>query len=217
MRQFSGLEHAVSIKCEIQFYGRRLWIARLKKKDYCEEYGMRSADDSEILLLTENNQEEEHTVAEFLDFYLHGRRSGHWTSKASGRYLATCRERDATAALSDDRHEESVSRAELELNFVADSLVELVHTPMGHRSSFHTATEELPLARQAVRLAQQLCGRYKEAPLLWSVAFKRFAATEVEDFVPKSVSCECVGIDRCLAAQKAGESTAADARGVCIV
>ena len=160
---------------------------------------MRSADDSELLLLTENNEEEEHTVAEFLDFYLHGRRSGAWKSKAQGRYLALARERHPQAALADDRHED-VAGCELELRFVGDRLAELVHTPPGVASAVHT--EELPLAREPLRLAQQLVARYGQPPLLWSVAFKRFAAAGVEEFVPRSVSCCCVGIERCRAQAK---------------
>ena len=68
-----------------------IWIIKLKAENYCANYGDRSCEDDEKLVLMEanDNHEEEHTVAEFIEFCVSGRtdKSGEWTSKGIGKYL----------------------------------------------------------------------------------------------------------------------------------
>ena len=71
--------------------GEGIWIIKLKAENYCANYGDRSCEDDEKLVLMEanDNHEEEHTVAEFIEFCVSGRtdKSGEWTSKGVGKYL----------------------------------------------------------------------------------------------------------------------------------
>jgi len=71
--------------------GEGIWVAKLESGDYCEQYGDRVCEDDEVLLLTEanDNHEERHTVAEFIEFCLNGRseKSGEWNSTGLGKYL----------------------------------------------------------------------------------------------------------------------------------
>ena len=71
--------------------GEGIWIIKLAEGNYCKEYGERSCEDGEVLKLMEanDNHEETHTVAEFIEFCVSGRsdKSGEWTSKGVGKYL----------------------------------------------------------------------------------------------------------------------------------
>merc|ERR1719266_3101304 len=70
--------------------GEGIWIIDLKDGKYCETYGERVADMSEVLTLKEanDNHEEEHTIAEFIEWCENGRtdKSGTWMSKGTGKY-----------------------------------------------------------------------------------------------------------------------------------
>ena len=68
--------------------GEGIWIIGLGGENCCKEHGERSCEDGEKLVLMEaneanDNHEEEQTVAEFIEFCVHGRtdKSGEWTSK----------------------------------------------------------------------------------------------------------------------------------------
>ena len=82
---------AVSSKSASLKKHQGIWIIKLKEGNYCASYGERSCEDGEKLLLMEanDNHEEEHTVAEFIEFCVNGRtsKSGEWTSKGVGKYL----------------------------------------------------------------------------------------------------------------------------------
>jgi len=70
--------------------GEGIWIIKLKEGNYCENYGDRVCEGSEVLILKEANDfhEEEHTVDEFMEFCINGRndKSGTWTSIGTGKY-----------------------------------------------------------------------------------------------------------------------------------
>ncbi len=65
------------------------WIFILHANLDFQEYGERSCEDTEKLVLMEanDNHEEEHTVAELIEFCVSGRndKSGEWTSKGVGK------------------------------------------------------------------------------------------------------------------------------------
>jgi len=73
--------------------GEGIWIIDLKDKDkHCKSYGERTAAMDEVLICKEanDNHEEEHTVAEFIEWCENGRtdKSGTWTSQGKGQYFA---------------------------------------------------------------------------------------------------------------------------------
>jgi len=71
--------------------GEGIWIIKLKSEKYCATFGERIAEDDEVLILKEANDNhiEEHTVAEFIEFCTNGRsdKSGKWTSIGTGKYF----------------------------------------------------------------------------------------------------------------------------------
>eukprot|EP00913_Durusdinium_trenchii_P023907 g22452.t1 len=109
--------------------GEGIWIIKLKEENYCKEYGERSCEDSEKLLLMEanDNHEEEHTVAEFIEFCVAGRteKSGEWTSKGVGKYLEGGKE--AGGQLVDQRFCPRIVEGELRYNLIGDSLIGVIH------------------------------------------------------------------------------------------
>ena len=106
-----------------------IWIIKLKEGNYCASYGERSCEDGEKLLLMEanDNHEEEHTVAEFIEFCVNGRtsKSGEWTSKGVGKYLEGGKE--AGGQLVDQRFCPRIVEGELRYNLVGDALVGIIH------------------------------------------------------------------------------------------
>ena len=89
----------------------------------------RSCEDSEKLMLMEanDNHEEEHTVAEFIEFCVHGRtsKSGEWTSKGVGKYLEGGKE--AGGQLVDQRFCPRIVEGELRYNLIGDALIGVIH------------------------------------------------------------------------------------------
>merc|ERR1712151_1010909 len=54
--------------------GEGIWSSKLKEGNYCEKYGDRVCEGSEMLILKEANDfhEEEHTVDQFMEFCING-------------------------------------------------------------------------------------------------------------------------------------------------
>lgn len=71
--------------------GQGIWIIKLEACNYCAEFGERGCANDGVLDMIEANDDhaEEHTVAEFVEFYLNdcNEKSGTWTSAGVGRYL----------------------------------------------------------------------------------------------------------------------------------
>ncbi|CAJ1415132.1 unnamed protein product [Effrenium voratum] len=114
--------------------GEGIWIIKLKEGNYCTNYGDRSCEDSEVLSLMEanDNHEEIHTVAEFIEFCTNGRNatSGEWTSKGVGKYLEGGKEAGydpAGGQLVDQRFCPRIVEGELRYNLVGDALVGIIH------------------------------------------------------------------------------------------
>merc|ERR1711871_1858294 len=109
--------------------GEGIWIIKLKEGNYCSTFGERSCEDSEVLTLMEanDNHEETHTVAEFVEFCINGRtdKSGEWTSKGVGKYLEGGKA--AGGQLVDQRFCPRIVEGELRYNCVADELVGIIH------------------------------------------------------------------------------------------
>merc|ERR1719197_2392818 len=109
--------------------GEGIWIIKLKAGNYCSTYGERLCEDSEVLSMMEanDNHAEEHTVAEVIEFCLHGRsdKSGTWTSKGVGKYLEGGKE--AGGLLVDQRFCPRIVEGELRYNCVGPTLVGIIH------------------------------------------------------------------------------------------
>ena len=80
-----------------------------------------------MLMEANDNHEEEHTVAEFIEFCVNGRtsKSGEWTSKGEGKYLEGGKA--AGGQLVDQRFCPRIVEGELRYNLVGDALVGVIH------------------------------------------------------------------------------------------
>merc|ERR1719183_2062230 len=102
--------------------GEGIWIINLKSGAYCAGFGDASVEDSEELILMEanDNHVEEHTVAEFIAWCIHGRDQGKgagtWTSKGTGKYLEGGKA--AGGQLTDQRFACRILEGELRFNMV---------------------------------------------------------------------------------------------------
>ncbi|CAE7245845.1 hace1 [Symbiodinium sp. CCMP2592] len=204
--------------------GEGIWIIKLAEGNYCKEYGERSCEDGEVLKLMEanDNHEETHTVAEFIEFCVSGRsdKSGEWTSKGVGKYLEGGKE--AGGQLVDQRFCPRIVEGELRYNLIVDSLVGIIHkkpkeggisavggtgsiyTYYGPEEvSFKTLTDnflqkDLPKVMPSLELAEE------PVPLWWTTDFilasPEGTPKEEEKWIVGEFNCSCVGISRCLAA-----------------
>eukprot|EP00931_Biecheleriopsis_adriatica_P057878 TRINITY_DN3436_c0_g1_i1.p1 TRINITY_DN3436_c0_g1~~TRINITY_DN3436_c0_g1_i1.p1 ORF type:complete len:589 (+),score=169.67 TRINITY_DN3436_c0_g1_i1:46-1812(+) len=204
--------------------GEGIWIIKLQQGNYCAEYGERSCEDSEVLVLMEanDNHEETHTVAEFIEFCVAGRteKSGDWTSKGTGKYLEGGKE--AGGQLVDQRFCPRIIEGELRYNLVGDALVGIIHkkpkeggiSAVGGTGSVYTyfgpdepkfmsltdgfLKKDLPLIMPALELPEE------PIPLWWTTDFilssPEGTPADQEKWIVGEFNCSCVGISRCLAA-----------------
>merc|ERR1711988_1043457 len=109
--------------------GEGIWIIKLKDGNYCGTFGEKSLEDTDVLHLQEanDNHEEYHTVAEFIEFCVNGRtaKSGEWTSKGTGKYLEGGKA--AGGQLVDQRFCPRIVEGELRYNQNGDGLVGIIH------------------------------------------------------------------------------------------
>ncbi|CAE7307543.1 hace1, partial [Symbiodinium pilosum] len=182
--------------------GEGIWIIKLAEGNYCKEYGERSCEDGEVLKLMEanDNHEETHTVAEFIEFCVSGRsdKSGEWTSKGVGKYLEGGKE--AGGQLVDQRFCPRI----VEGGISAVGGTGSIYTYYGpEEASFKTLTEnflqkDLPKVMPSLELAEE------PVPLWWTTDFilasPEGTPKEEEKWIVGEFNCSCVGISRCLAA-----------------
>jgi len=204
--------------------GEGIWIIKLKEGNYCSTYGERLCADDEVLSLMEanDNHEETHTVAEFIEFCVSGRteKSGEWTSKGVGKYLEGGKE--AGGQLVDQRFCPRIVEGELRYNLVADALVGIIHkkpkeggiSAVGGTGSIYTyygpeepkftnltdgfLKNDLKTLMPALELPEE------PVPLWWTTDFINSSPPdtppEQEKWIVGEFNCSCVGISRCLAA-----------------
>jgi len=204
--------------------GEGIWIIKLKAGNYCGAYGERSVGDDEVLVLMEanDNHEEIHTVAEFVEFCIHGRteKSGSWTSKGVGKYLEGGK--DAGGQLIDQRFCPRIVEGELRYNMVGDALVGIIHkkpkeggiSAVGGTGSVYTyyGPDEPLFAgltdsfqNHDLKLVMPALGLKDEPlPLWWTADFINSSPAgtppEQEKWIVGEFNCSCVGISKCLAA-----------------
>merc|ERR1712050_570141 len=109
--------------------GEGIWIIKLKEGNYCENYGDRVCELSEVLTLKEANDfhEEEHTIEEFMEFCINGRteKSGTWTSIGTGKYFEGGPE--AGGIMVDQRFLPRISEGESRFLMVGPKLFNVEH------------------------------------------------------------------------------------------
>jgi len=204
--------------------GEGIWIIKLKSGDYCQNYGDKSCDDSEVLELMEanDNHSETHTVAEFIEFCINGRTgsSGTWESKGVGKYLEGGKA--AGGMLVDQRFCPRIVEGELRYNMVGDSLVGIIHkkpkeggiSAVGGTGSVYTyyGPEEQRFANlthgflegDLLKIMPALDLKEEPIPLWWTSDFINSSPPgtkpEEEKWIVGEFNCSCVGISKCLPA-----------------
>merc|ERR1719191_1660721 len=204
--------------------GEGIWIIKLKAGNYCSTYGDKSCNDEDVLSLMEanDNHEEEHTVAEFIEFCVNGRSStsGTWTSKGVGKYLEGGKA--AGGQLVDQRFCPRIVEGELRYNMVGDALVGIIHkkpkeggiSAVGGTGSIYTyyGPEEQLFANLTTNFLKRDLSKVMPAlglanepiPLWWTTDFINSSPvgtpTAEEKWIVGEFNCSCVGISKCLAA-----------------
>merc|ERR1711997_186803 len=110
--------------------GEGIWIIKLKDESkYCASYGEREADDDEVLLLKEanDNHEEEHAVKEFIEFCVNGKTeaAGEWKSVGTGKYYEGGRE--AGGQMVDQRFLPRIDEGEARFMMIGPKLNRVEH------------------------------------------------------------------------------------------
>jgi len=204
--------------------GEGIWIIKLKKGNYCQNFGDRLCDETEVLSLMEanDNHSEEHTVGEFVEWCLNGRtaKSGKWTSKGTGKYLEGGKA--AGGQIVDQRFCPRIVEGELRYNCVGPELVGIIHkkpkeggiSAVSGTGSIYTfygpeeplfanltksfLTDDMPKVMPALGLANE------PIPLWWTSDFINASPpgtpSKDEKWIVGEFNCSCVGISKCLPA-----------------
>merc|ERR1719460_1520090 len=206
--------------------GEGIWIIKLKKGNYCSNYGDRSCEDNEVLSLMEanDNHAEEHTVGEFIEWCLNGRtnpaKSGTWTSKGTGKYLEGGKE--AGGQLVDQRFCPRIVEGELRYNLVGPELVGIIHkkpkeggisavSGTGSIYTFYGPDEPLFanltdnfIKKDMLKVMPALGLADEPIPLWWTSDFINASPPGTppaqEKWIVGEFNCSCVGISKCLPA-----------------
>merc|ERR1719258_590074 len=206
--------------------GEGIWIIKLKKENYCKNFGDRICEDNEVLSLMEanDNHSEEHTVGEFIEWCLNGRdnpaKAGKWTSKGTGKYLEGGKA--AGGQLVDQRFCPRIVEGELRYNLVGPKLVGIIHkkpkeggiSAVSGTGSVYTfyAPDEPLFTNLTTSFIKEDMGKVMPAlglsdeplPLWWTSDFINASPPgtppEQEKWIVGEFNCSCVGISKCLAA-----------------
>merc|ERR1711972_766049 len=128
--------------------GEGIWIIKLKEGNYCEKYGDRVCEGSEMLILKEANDfhEEEHTVDQFMEFCINGRTdaSGEWTSIGTGKYYEGGVE--AGGQMVDQRMLPRIDEGEARFVMIGKELKQKMENEMGdYLTALKLGPDALPL------------------------------------------------------------------------
>merc|ERR1711988_1064390 len=175
-----------------------------------------------VLQEANDNHVEEHTVAEFVEFCVHGRTdaSGEWTSKGVGKYLEGGKE--AGGQLVDQRFCPRIVEGELRYNQIGDGLIGIIHkkpkeggiSAVGGTGSIYTyygpdeplfsnltqkfLTDDIDKVMPALGLPDE------PIPLWWTgdfiLASPEGTPSADEKWIIGEFNCSCVGISKCLPA-----------------
>merc|ERR1712241_419561 len=195
--------------------GEGIWIIELKDKKPCTNYCDAIAEDDWMLVLKEanDNHEEEHTVAEFIEFCVNGRtdKSGEWTSQGTGKYFEGGRE--AGGQMVDQRFLPRIEEGESRFVMIGKKLFRVEHYVYIGGVGGETKTTiypaaapdfpdsaELPLKTIQAKLEAELFDYLKalglseaDIPLLWAADFipvdNHKAPLVIGEF-----NCSCLGL-----------------------
>jgi hypothetical protein len=202
--------------------GEGSWIAQLESGNYCDSYGGRSCEDSEILVLVEayDGHEERHTVAEFIEFCVNGRtnQSGEWTSRSIGRYLDGGKA--AGGQFVDQRFCPRMFEGELRLSMVGSACACITHRRAKSGGlwtdvsdcvyTFHSTSDarfaklKCEFEEDMATLMHTLGVPEEPLPLWWTADFvlaSPFDAPQSEEqWIVSEFDCVCPEISECVAA-----------------
>jgi hypothetical protein len=198
--------------------GEGIWICKLKGKEYCAKYGAAELEDSDVLELTEanDNHVETHTVAEFLEFCVNGQtdKSGTWASTGKGKYLEGGKA--SGGQLVDQRFCPRIVEGEVRCLMSGSTPIQFVHkkpkegglSAVGGTGSTYTYFEaDAPeyadlkakfVERDLPQLMQKLGLGDEPLPLLWSADFIPVDGAEEGStaYTIGEFNCSCVGISK---------------------
>lgn len=198
--------------------GEGIWIVKLRdERTYCDDYGdaVVSLDTELVLMEAYDNHVEYHTVGEFVDFCIHGRRECsdiEWTTTSAGQYFKGGF--SAGAMLVDQRFLPRIVEGEVRCLMVGSELVEIVHKKpkegglSATLQSGATYTKFSPDHPKFTKLVKNFkddipfimdsFGMSGEPlPLLWTADYI-YGETD-DDLHVGEINCSCVGITQQLA------------------
>jgi hypothetical protein len=197
--------------------GEGIWIIKLKDKEYCKSFGESLIEDDWVLDMMEanDNHQEFHTAAEFVEFCLNGRtdKSGTWTTKGVGKYLEGGKE--AGGQLVDQRFCPRIVEGEVRVLQSGASCLGLIHKKpaeggisavlgTGSVYTFYGPDEpkyaemkrklfeeDLPKIMPALGLANE------PFPLIWTSDMIPYTGDDGSDqYTVGEFNCSCVGISK---------------------
>merc|ERR1711920_1167782 len=187
--------------------GEGIWIIKLKEGNYCEKYGDRVCEGSEMLILKEANDfhEEEHTVDQFMEFCINGRThaSGEWTSIGTGKYYEGGVE--AGGQMVDQRFLPRIEEGEARFMMIGKELFRIEHykyvggvggetvtTLYGPDAPEFAATKE-KLLTDIEPIMKALGKDMSALPLLWAADFIPID-NHSTPYVVGEFNCSCLGL-----------------------
>merc|ERR1712038_396317 len=195
--------------------GEGIWIIKLKSGEYCEKFGDRAAAMDEVLICKEanDNHEEEHTVAEFIEWCENGRtdKSGTWTSQGKGQYFAGGVE--AGGQMVDQRFCPRIAEGEARFIMIGKNCLRVEHyvyiggvggetktTIYPASSDKFPDTKDLPLKTIQKKLETEIPEYVKalglterDIPLLWAADFIPVDGHKTP-MVIGEFNCSCLGL-----------------------
>ena len=197
--------------------GEGIWIIKLKDRDYCPTFGAALCEDDWMLDMMEanDNHQEFHTCAEFVEFCLAGRteKSGTWTSQGQGKYLEGGKA--AGGQLVDQRFCPRIVEGEVRVLQSGASCLQLIHKKpadggisavlgTGSVYTFYGPDEpkyatmkrklfdeDMPKIMPALDLAGE------PFPIVWTTDLIPYTADDgTDEYTVGEFNCSCVGISK---------------------
>merc|ERR1712066_884001 len=178
-----------------------------KEGNYCENYGDRVCEGSEVLILKEANDfhEEEHTVDEFMEFCVNGRteKSGEWKSIGTGQYYEGGRE--AGGQMVDQRFLPRIEEGEARFMMIGRELYRIEHykyvggvggetvTTIYQPDAAEFAETKDKLMTEIEPIMKALGKDMSALPLLWAADFIPID-NHSTPYVVGEFNCSCLGV-----------------------
>jgi len=197
--------------------GEGIWIIKLKDREYCQHYGDAVIGDDWMLDMMEanDNHQEFHTAAEFVEFCVNGRTatSGTWTTKGEGKYLEGGKE--AGGQLVDQRFCPRIVEGEVRVLTSGSTCLQLIHKKpaaggisavLGTGSTYtFYGPDEPKFAELKRKLFDEDLPKIMPAlglegepfPIIWTTDLIPYTADDGSDqYTVGEFNCSCVGISK---------------------